>query len=178
MDAPSAATDAQLSLGSHLYQCWRQNRHVDIRLRFLLADDTALLVPAHKVVLERAAYFYALLSGPLAASTSTGEIVVRLDDPSITPDAVRAWYVALELRVRLTAARRKDGKSEAKPEDGSHTVLTRVAASPSCTLTGSTAVATRPTPRRLAASSAPSRVRRCSTARSSSGRASRPRRWC
>lgn len=82
-------------LGAHLFACWRQNRHIDIRLRFMLADDKAVLVPAHKVVLERAAYFRALLSGPLAASTATGEIVVRLDDPSITPDAVQACIAFL-----------------------------------------------------------------------------------
>ena len=98
-----AAWTATADLGSHLYECWCHGRHVDVKLRFILADDSSCLVPAHKVVLERAAYFRALFSGPLASSAASGEegeVVVRLDDPSITPDAVRAC-IAFLYRNRL-----------------------------------------------------------------------------
>ena len=78
------------SLGSHLYECWLKGRHVDVTLKFNLADGSAFLVPAHKMVLERSRYFRAFFSGPLAASESAGEVAVRLDDPSISPDAVDA----------------------------------------------------------------------------------------
>ena len=35
------------SLGSHLYECWLKGRHVDVTLKFNLADGSAFLVPAH-----------------------------------------------------------------------------------------------------------------------------------
>ena len=49
---------------------------------------------AHKVVLERARYFRALFSGPLAA-TSSNEVELRYDDPHITSDAVSACIAFL-----------------------------------------------------------------------------------
>ena len=59
------------SLGSHLYECWLKGRHVDV-IKFNLADGSAFLVPAHKMVLS-AQVFSRIFSGPLAASESAGE---------------------------------------------------------------------------------------------------------
>ena len=82
-------TDCELELGQHLYACWKHGRQVDVTLSFKLAAETTE-VRCHKLVLERASYFRALFSGPLAAAATTSEISVRLDDPSITADAVLA----------------------------------------------------------------------------------------